>query len=163
MAVLRGFVTDWQPRGSIETALLETLAQAYTAQLIWTTRLQALTLAEAKCQDRDLERQGQWEPPTVDAAAAIDQAAAMVDRFNRLFARTLRALRDLRRYTPQIVVQKVDQLNVGAQQVNMAPQAPTQSMAEPDTEERKALKSTRRRRARRQTGGDATQVATPAT
>jgi hypothetical protein len=32
-------------------------------------------------------------------------AAAMADRFSRIFARQLRALRDLRRYAPTVVVQ----------------------------------------------------------
>jgi hypothetical protein len=54
-------------------------------------------------------------------AEAVDQAAAMVDRFNRIFLRTLRALRDLRRYAPAtVVVQNAGQVNVGSQQVNMA-------------------------------------------
>ena len=44
----------------------------------------------------------------------------MVDRFNRLFLRTLRALRDLRRYAPSVTVQHAAQVNIGGQQVNMA-------------------------------------------
>ncbi len=44
----------------------------------------------------------------------------MVDRFNRLFLRTLRALRDLRRYAPAVTIQNAGQVNIGAQQVNAA-------------------------------------------
>ena len=44
----------------------------------------------------------------------------MGDRFNRLFLRTLRALRDLRRYAPSVTVQNVGQVNIGQQQVNVA-------------------------------------------
>jgi hypothetical protein len=51
---------------------------------------------------------------------AIEQAAGMVDRFNRIFLRTLRALRDLRRLPPAVIVAKADQVNVGGQQVNVA-------------------------------------------
>ena len=76
-------------------------------------RLTVLSTTEAQRQDREIEERGRWAPPTVDAAAAIDQAAAMVDRFNRLFMRTLRSLRDLRRYSASVVVQNVGQLNVG--------------------------------------------------
>ncbi len=43
----------------------------------------------------------------------------MVDRFNRLFLRTLRALRDLRRYSPALVVQGSAQINVAERQVNV--------------------------------------------
>ena len=44
----------------------------------------------------------------------------MVDRWNRLFLRTLRQLRDLRRYTPPVVVRNVSQLNIAQQQMNVA-------------------------------------------
>jgi hypothetical protein len=54
----------------------------------------------------------------VEATVAIEQAATMVERFNRLFLRTLRALRGLRRYGP-VVVHQAGQVNVGQQQVNV--------------------------------------------
>jgi hypothetical protein len=53
-------------------------------------------------------------------AQAVEQAARMIDRFNRIFLRTLRALQDTRRSTPALVVQNAGQVNVGAQQVNVA-------------------------------------------
>jgi hypothetical protein len=37
-----------------------------------------------------------------------------------MFLRTLRALQELRRYAPTVVVQSAGQVNVGAQQVNVA-------------------------------------------
>jgi hypothetical protein len=44
----------------------------------------------------------------------------MCDRFHRLFIRTLRALRDLRRYQPPVVVQNVGgQVNIGEHQTNI--------------------------------------------
>ena len=49
----------------------------------------------------------------------MDQSAAMADRFQRMFLRGLRALRDLRRYAPAVVVQNAGQVNVGGQQVNL--------------------------------------------
>jgi hypothetical protein len=50
----------------------------------------------------------------------MERAAAMADRFNRIFLRTLRALRDLRRYATPVVVQNAGQVNVAGQQVNIA-------------------------------------------
>jgi hypothetical protein len=44
----------------------------------------------------------------------------MVDRFNRIFLRTLRALCDLRRNGPKVIVKRGGQLNVADQQVNVA-------------------------------------------
>ena len=55
----------------------------------------------------------------LDVAAAMDQSGAMADRFHRMFLRGIRALRDLRRYAPAVVVQNAGQVNVGGQQVNV--------------------------------------------
>src|SRR5262249_18554988 len=40
--------------------------------------------------------------------------------FNRIFLRTLRAIRDLRRYGPSVIAKKGGQLNLAEQQVNLA-------------------------------------------
>jgi hypothetical protein len=61
-----------------------------------------------------------WETPRVTEAQAVEQAGAMVDRFNRIFLRNLRALRDLRRCPQPIFVQNAGQVNVGQQQVNVS-------------------------------------------
>ncbi len=44
----------------------------------------------------------------------------MIDRFNRLYLRTLRALWDLRRYASAVTIQNAGQVNIGQQQVNVA-------------------------------------------
>ena len=119
LAIRRSFRREWGPAGGIEEALVDTLAQSYTGYLLWLARLTARSAIEAKREDREVERAGSWTPPTVDRAAAVAEAAAMVDRFNKLFVRTLRALRDLRRYAPPVIVQNAGQVNVGAQQLNV--------------------------------------------
>ncbi len=57
----------------------------------------------------------------------------MVGRFQRQFLRAQRALRDMRRFTPPMVVnnivQNAGQVNVGAQQVNVTPAAATAATA----------------------------------
>jgi hypothetical protein len=50
----------------------------------------------------------------------LEQAAGMVDRFNRIFLRTLRALCDLRRHSPQVIVQNAGQVNVADKQINLS-------------------------------------------
>lgn len=119
LQVREAFLLDWQPRGGIEASLVETLAMAHTAQLHWLARLTVLSTTEALRQDREIEQRGRWGPPTLDAAAAIDQAAAMVDRWSRLSSRTLRDLRELRRSTSQVVVQHAHQVNLAQAQVNI--------------------------------------------
>ncbi len=44
----------------------------------------------------------------------------MADRFHRMFLRTLRALRDFRRYAGPVIVQQAGQVNIGDQLVNVA-------------------------------------------
>ncbi len=43
----------------------------------------------------------------------------MVDRFNRVYMRSLRALRDLRRHAPTLIMHNVEQVNVAENQVNV--------------------------------------------
>jgi hypothetical protein len=64
------------------------------------------------------DRKG-WDPPRVWEHQAIEQAAAMVDRFHKIFQRTLRSLRELRRQAVQLVVQNAKQVNVADRQVNV--------------------------------------------
>jgi hypothetical protein len=115
LAVRRDLTEAWQPRNGLERQLLDMLAQAQTAQLRW---LGTLSL---RCTTASLRKppRGTWEPLTVADAEAVEQAAGMVDRFNRIFLRTLRALRDLRRQAPGVVVQSAGQVNVAEQQVNV--------------------------------------------
>jgi hypothetical protein len=44
----------------------------------------------------------------------------MADRFNRIFLRTLRHLRELQRDPPAVTIQTAGQVNIAGQQVNMA-------------------------------------------
>jgi hypothetical protein len=59
-------------------------------------------------------------PPSLSRAQSVEHAAAMVERFNQLFIRNLRALNDLRRRAPAVTIHQAGQVNVGAQQVNLA-------------------------------------------
>jgi hypothetical protein len=117
-ALCRELEEGWQPRTGVERQLLDTMAQAQSAFLYWLSVMTQCTTLPVGRVDQD---QGSWIPPRLSESEAIDRAAGMVDRFNRIFLRTLRALRDLRRYTPAtVVVQNAGQVNVGRQQVNVA-------------------------------------------
>ena len=119
--VLRAsFRDEWRPGGGIEAALVDTLAQAYSGQEFWQEQLQRRATTQSKAERWERERKGEWTPPLMAVGDAIEQAATMADRFNRLFLRTLRALRDLRRYSSPVVIQNAGQVNVGGQQVNVS-------------------------------------------
>jgi hypothetical protein len=102
LAVREKLADGWQPRNGIERQLIARMAQAQAMENLWLERLPLLD-------------------PFSEPDAA-DKVGAMVDRFHRMFMRTLRALHDLRKLPPAVFVQNAGQVNVGQQQVNLAPQ-----------------------------------------
>jgi hypothetical protein len=119
LAVREAFRADWCPRGGIEDALIDTLAQSYATYLEWTARLHVRAAADGATEDAELKREGTWRPPRLTTAQATEQSAAMAERAHRMFLRTLRALQDLRR-SPSVAIAAAGQVNIGAQQVNVA-------------------------------------------
>jgi hypothetical protein len=118
--------SHWQPQNGIEWTLIDAMAQAWSLQMFWTERLTTLDVIEWP--GPPSPEMKKWQPPRLGQSLAIDQAAGMVDRFNRMFMRALRQLRDLRRYT--VVIQSAEQVNVGQQQVNVAA-SPEAAIARP--------------------------------
>jgi hypothetical protein len=119
LALRKELAAEWQPRNGIEHQLLDTMAQAMTCYLSWLHKFTVRTELSNIGGDRLEKEEGKWQSPRQIDADAIDQAAEMMDRFNGIFLRTLRALRDLRRYAGPVIVQNATQVNVGGQQVNM--------------------------------------------
>ena len=113
------FIRDWQPRTGIETALIDAMTQAFSLYERWLARSAGRMEVVNVREDRQGRVRG-WSPPMQMEADALHQAAEMADRFNRIFLRNLRALRDLRRYAGSVVVQNAGQVNVGGQQVNLS-------------------------------------------
>jgi len=105
---------DWQPRNGVEWSLIDAVALSQHMKLFWLQRMIALDTLESS---EDVI--SQLKLPRVTTFQAVEQAASMVDRFDRMFMRALRQLRDLRRYMPTVVVQHAEQINVGEQQLNV--------------------------------------------
>ena len=130
LEVRRAFIESWQPHGGLEVILIDQMTEAYTQQLHWTaefskrSRESASFDAEEARSRRNSEREGfrwgSWTPPRQKEADAIAAAFEMADKWNRIFLRVLRQLRDLRRYTPPVIINNGGQINVGQQQVNTA-------------------------------------------
>jgi hypothetical protein len=99
LAIRAELTEGWQPRNGVERQLIDQMAQAQVAMFWWQERL------------------------FVRAAGAADEAgepaAAMMDRFHRMFQRTLRMLCTLRKVPMAVIVQNAGQVNVGGQQVNL--------------------------------------------
>src|SRR5262249_26984530 len=125
LALREELAAEWRPRNGIERQLIDTMAQAQAGYLSWLQTLTLRTDLESVTNDRRHKEEARWGPPRQSDADALDQAAAMMDRYNRIFLRTLRALCDLRRHSNPVIVQNGGPLN-GAQQqgnLNKAPPA----------------------------------------
>lgn len=122
LAVRESFTADWRPRGGVEAALVDVLAQSFAAYLLWTERLNLYH--ETQCQTEDVKQKndGYWMPPRLGEARWLDWCAGQAEAAHRRFLMTLKALHELRRL-PAVFVAGAGQVNVGAQQVNVA--APT--------------------------------------
>lgn len=118
LAVRSELAEQYHPQNGMERQLIDTMAQAQTAMQFWFERMMSRANLQ-RFDDKKLKELGYELPPRIDDTEAIDQAAEMVDRFNKIVLRTLRALRDLRRITPAVLVQNAGQVNVGGQQVNV--------------------------------------------
>jgi hypothetical protein len=122
LALRKELADQWQPRNGMERQLIDTMAQAQTAWMFWLRAVNNWALA-FEAPRRRPRGSCPEEMQTITAADGMERAGAMADRFNKIFLRTLRALRDLRRYNPVVVVQNAGQVNVGGQQVNVAADA----------------------------------------
>jgi hypothetical protein len=117
LAVRAELIDAIRPRDGAELLLIDQMA-VYQVQLwAWQTTLTAYTSVA------DLGRPGRradvrHEPPRLTDAEAMEQAAAMVERFQRLFLKALAALQALRRQ-PSVVVRHARQVNVAEQQINV--------------------------------------------
>lgn len=137
LGVRESFIDDWNPSGGIEVALVDMLAQSYFQWQFWLEQ----TVKRSQTREREIHpdysrwlahRQnefkangwtdGYWNRPYVSEQQAVEHAVQMADRFNRIFMRTLRQLRDLRRYAP-VTINNPSQVNIAAdrgQQVNIS-------------------------------------------
>jgi len=122
--VLReAFWNDWRPRGAVEGALVDALAEAFTAYLTWTARATTQADTEWQLEDHKLTQDGYAQPPRVATGEYMDWTVAQAERAHRRFLLTLKAMQDLRR-RPAVLVGSAGQVNVGAQQVNVSGPAP---------------------------------------
>ncbi|MEM8549673.1 MAG: hypothetical protein AAF970_06910 [Bacteroidota bacterium] len=114
LAARERFVADWQPAGAVEASLLDILAQTLVQWQFW----QGLEMKWGGLHDsyRWSEEPEPHSGPRMDYAEACRHAANMAERAHRQLTRTIRAMRDLRRFAGSITIQNRGQVNIGAQQ-----------------------------------------------
>jgi hypothetical protein len=135
LGVRESFLDDWNPHGGIEIAMVDMLAQSWFQWQYWIEQTVTRSHTEPRREDYQFREwkqwqskakkqwgEGAWDIPYVSEDRALEQAVQMADRFNRIFMRTLRQLRDLRRYAP-VTINNPAQVNIaadGGQQVNVS-------------------------------------------
>ena len=136
LGVRESFIDDWQPNGGIEVALIDMMAQTYFQWQFWLEQTVKRSETKERVEHHEYSKwiaqrkaeykingwsEGEWSRPYVSEQQALEHAVQMADRFNRIFMRTLRQLRDLRRYSP-VTINNPNQVNIaanGGQQVNV--------------------------------------------
>jgi len=121
-ALRESFIEDWKPTGSIETRLIDMMAQLYTEYEHWMELSVQRAAIDCEQERYQVKERGKWRVISVAGDAEVNKAAEMADRFNRLFLRTLRQLRDLRRFVVPVTINNPQQVNIaadGGQQVNV--------------------------------------------
>lgn len=139
LGLRESLAAEWEPRGGIELNLIDMLAQAFLQYQYWVKESVLRTQTAPRTEEPEYTQwkqyksaaakangwsHGWWDIPYVREQEAIEHAAQMADRWNRIYMRTLRNLRDLRRYSVPVTINNPQQVNIaadGGQQVNVAP------------------------------------------
>lgn len=128
---------EWQPKGGIELSMIDAIAQSWLSLQYWTEesvrraqtepRRENYKFVEWKQWNKEANPKqwmhGHWDVPTVSEQEAVNNAAQMADRWQRMYFRAIRNLRDWRRYTPQVTINNPQQVNIaadGGQQINVS-------------------------------------------
>jgi hypothetical protein len=125
LARREALIEEWQPRGGQEMQMVETLAQLQVLQDHWMQICVQRTLFDVKEESYKIKVQGKWEMMPIGKDALMEQAHEMLGRVNGMSLRTVRALRDLRRYSAQVIINNPQTVNVAqdqASQVNVQKQ-----------------------------------------
>jgi hypothetical protein len=143
IGVRESFIDEWSPRGGIELSLIDMMAQTWFQWQYWLERTVQRSQTPVRSEDPEYARWKagkraenpkakadrsdnptveEWLRPYLSEKDAIEHAVQMAERWQRMFTRALRQLRDLRRYTP-VTINNPSQVNIaaeGGQQINVA-------------------------------------------
>jgi hypothetical protein len=119
LAVRAALAEAWGPRDGLEWLLIDLMAQAHSLLLWWQENLVALTRQAARAAKPDPEWPGHPLGRRLADAEMTEEAVGMVERYHRLFLKTLEALQRQRRLAPAVVIRNAGQVNVGGQQLNV--------------------------------------------
>ena len=127
------YIREWEPRNVLESQMIDAICQAQTIREYWMTLATGRLAAECEQERFYIMVRGQRSERYIDGSQSAREAQEQAERWDRVFTRSVRALRDLRRYTaPVIVNNQGGQVNVaseGGQQVNLQNKKPRKKPA----------------------------------
>ena len=113
LVVREAICEDLKPQNGTERILIDAITQAHLAYYFWIERSMLFATLDSSAENSTGKKTGTMNTPRVTDFQSVDQAAAMADRFNKMFVRSLRAFVDLRRHAPTVIVENANQVNVG--------------------------------------------------
>src|SRR5262249_48556956 len=116
LAVRAELSEAWRPRNAQEQHLIDQMAQWQAVMEFWQDTFTIFTALVARRKGEKNRGGPPWEPPRIADAEALEGAVRMVERFQRLYLRSLRVLQDQRRIGPPVIVRRAAQVNIAQQQ-----------------------------------------------
>jgi hypothetical protein len=121
------YIDEWQPRNVLESQMIDAICQAQTIREYWMTLATERVAVECEIERFWVEYNGKRSERRIDGSESAREAREEAERWDRVFIRSVRALRDLRRYSAAVIVNNQGgQVNVageGGQQTNVVNRA----------------------------------------
>jgi len=111
------YIREWEPRNVLESQLIDSICQIQTIREYWMTLATERVAVECEIERYWVEQSGKRTERRIDGSESARDAREEAERWDRVFIRSVRALRDLRRYTSAVIVNNQGgQVNVAADQ-----------------------------------------------
>jgi len=111
------YIREWEPRNVLEGQMIDAICQAQTIREYWMTLATGRVAVECEVERFWVLVSGKRTERRIDGSESARDAREEAERWDRVWVRSVRALRDLRRYTtPVIVNNQGGQVNVAADQ-----------------------------------------------
>ena len=120
LAIRDSLASGLRPRNGLEWLLIDMMTQTQTMLLLWQRNLAMMAVLAKRASNSDPYMPGHPLGRRLTEAETTEESAAMVERYHRLFLKTLEAFQKQRRLVPTVIVQRAGQVNVGGQQINVA-------------------------------------------
>jgi hypothetical protein len=117
------YIAEWEPRNILESQMIDAVCQAQTIREYWMRLATSRVAVECEIERFWVGFNGKRSEKRIDGSESARDAREEAERWDRVFIRAMRALRDLRRYSTAVIVNNQGgQVNVasnGGQQVNL--------------------------------------------